>query len=168
MAADLLYFAAQIDHTDAPVLYGAAHTALRGGLSGDPERDRGNYMWLATLQSRSGDLDGAVAFLDEASAHWPDNPTFHASAARLLLKAGRHEDCLKQAERGLRLAWGDNYLTMAKAKAQALVALHRTDDAKAFVTEVLAKNEAPGDGVDVRSHQYRAALQKVVEPPAKK
>lgn len=158
-AADLLYLLAETaSEADRPLLYAAAAASLRGGLSGNPDHDRGHFTWLAVLVERSGDLDGALTLLRGWAARWPDEPTFHLALAGTLARNGRHEEALSAAEAGLPASWGDNRLRMAKAACESLVALERREEAKALSATTLAEVPPPPEGLDVRTWRYRDQL----------
>lgn len=163
-ASDLLYTLALIEgEPEARSFYGAAVAALRGALTGDPARDRGHWTWYAELLHLAGDTDGAIAFLDAAEATFPNEPTWSLEAVDILLDAKRYPEALERAERGLALSWGDNTLRMATLKVKALVALGRTEEARAFGQQILADLPDPGEDLDVRTHRYRTALEEAME-----
>lgn len=139
--------------------YEAAAASLRNELTGDPQRDKGYVTDLAWLMAEAGDVDGAVALLSSWSAASPGDPTFDLSLARRLIEAERYPEALAAADRALAAAWGDNHLRCAAAKAEALVALGRADEAKAVAIEELAAQPAPT--AEVRTHRYRAALEAI-------
>ena len=151
---------------DAKALYGAAALAVGSTLTGDPAHDRPNYTWYADLRASSGDMDGAVAFLEQATAAFPDEPTFLLTEGRLLNDGSRPAEALAVAERALPRSWGDNRLRVAAVKCRALVALGRAAEAKTFADGVLAEVPAPPEGIDVRTTRYRDALAKAALPKA--
>ena len=158
-AADLLYMAAEVSGgEEAPLLYAAAAAALRASLSGDPVLDRGYYTWLARLSEHGGDVDAGLALLAEAAATFPDEPTFHESRARMLLRVDRPEEALVSARAAAAVAWGDNHTRVAKVVFDALVALGRDAEARTVAEEALARAPDPGD-LAVRSGRYTAALE---------
>lgn len=164
-AADLLYAAAELteDAAEARTLYGAAAALVRTRLNGDPKHDKGHYNWLAVLTERAGRADDAVKILEGARDAFPDEPTFHAYLARLHLRQQHAEEALSSAERALDTGWGDNRLTAAKVKVEALLALGRKADARAFVDEILLTLPAPEAGVDVRTTRHRDELRALVQ-----
>lgn len=158
VGADLLWYVADLSaEADQPTIYAAAAASLRGGLSGDPVRDRGHYTYLATLQDRAGDTDGAVAFLDGLTRANPKDPTFLLKAANVLLKRERFEEAAMRAERALSLSWGDNQLRVAKTYCEALVGLGEEDKASGVANKFLEQDKAP-EGLDVRTTRYREQL----------
>ncbi len=164
-SADLLYVAASLGpDSEKVLLYGAAAAAVRESLTGDPRMDRGNYTWLAGLMAKSGDVDGAVALLDQATEAFADEPTFLLKATKILIGAERADEALERSTVGLERAWGDNYLRMAAAHADALVAAGKTEDSKAFAAGVLAKADRPDDGADVRTFRYLDHLEQRANP----
>ena len=158
-AADLLYLMAELaDEPDAPVLYGAAAAALRTDLVGDPELDRGHITWLAVLQERSGDLDGAVRLLEDYAERYPEEPTFREAAAKRLYDWGQYDASLAQSAKALEVSWGDNRLRIAELHCRALLGLEREGDARTFAEGVLSETPAPAEGLKVRTGRYRTAL----------
>lgn len=163
-AADLLWVAAQATpEADRPLIYGAAAATLEGAFVGDEARDRAHVTFLAGLKAEAGDLDGGLALLARFEARYPDEPTWALSASGLLREAGRVEEALERADAAVALAWGDNALRAAKARADALIALGRADEARAWAAEVLAAAPAPEAGLDVRTHRYRDALRAIAD-----
>jgi tetratricopeptide (TPR) repeat protein len=159
--ADLLWIAAGVD--DDQTLYAAAGTAVRASLSGDPERDRGQYTWLAVIHERAGAVDVGLALLADASARWPDEPTFHLSAVSILRRAGRYEEALVEARAALASSWGDNRLRAAKQVASTLFDLDRPDEAREVAKQALEEAAEVADDLAVRTHSYRAALRELIE-----
>ncbi len=158
-AADLLYLRGQIDGGDDAVSwYAAAAAAQRAGFTGDPQRDRAYWTWYARLLQLAGGADEALAFLDDARAAFPDEPTWALAAGDLLNEEGRHDEAIARVDRDWAWAWGDNRLRMAMLKVEALRALGRSDEARTFGEAVLAEIPEPADAVDVRTRRYRAAL----------
>ncbi len=164
-AADLLAVRADLAAPeDRPVHFAAAAAVLRSSLSGEPELDRGHYTFLAELQARAGDLDGALAFLDAQAARWTDEPTFDLAAARLANDAGRFADGASRAERALTRSWGDNLLRVAAQLARAKVGLGDAAAAAAVAQSALERVPAPAVDLDVRTARYRAELEKYLLP----
>ncbi|MCB9674289.1 MAG: thioredoxin fold domain-containing protein [Alphaproteobacteria bacterium] len=163
-AADLLYFAAQLaDEADQRTLYGAGYVTLQASLSGDDFLDRAHFTFLASLRAKSGDLDGAVAFLDGLTRTHPDDPTFLLEAAGLLNDAKRYEDALARTKLGLARAWGDNQLRVALEHCEALVGLGRDDEARGTADKLLHQDKAPDAALVVRTHRYREKLAAFLE-----
>ncbi len=166
--ADIFWAYAQLesDPADQRRWYGAAAATLRAALSGDPEHDRAYYSWLSRLMEQAGNTEQALAFLGEQARRFPDEPTFELAAATMLNRAERWDESLARSEAALKTAWGDNALRVARARAEALVAVGRADEAKELVQQTLADIPAPEGELDVRTPKYREQLQKVVEPDA--
>jgi tetratricopeptide (TPR) repeat protein len=167
-AADLLALCAAIDPDAAQqrLLYGAAARMLQGELTGDVGQDKGHFGWLAWLYEHAGQDALARDVLERARVAYPDEPTFHTSLARMELRLRHYAEAVAAAEVALEHAWGDNQLTAATVKTEALVALGRVDEARAFVEATLAALPAPEDALDVRAHRYRQALRDLVPPEA--
>jgi tetratricopeptide (TPR) repeat protein len=159
-AGDLLYLLGSLE--ERPAFFAAGASALRGSFTGEPSLDRGHYTFLATLMSKGGDLDGALGFLASCSERWPDEPTFQLKSASLLLEE-RPGDSLAAADAAIAVAWGDNLLRASKARAQALVALGRAEEAAGYARSVLDDHPAPEEGLAVRTHRYRKALEELAE-----
>lgn len=167
-SSDLLYVMGTLaDEDTAQSWYAASAAAQRAGFSGDPAHDRAYYTWYAHLLQLSGDADAAATFLDEARETFPGEPTWALAKARIYLEVERPAEALATVEQDWDTGWGDNRLRMAKLKVEALQALGRGDEARAFGEEVLAALPAPDDDTDVRSHRYRAKLaEQIGEPTA--
>lgn len=163
--ADLLWAAAELadDPVEARLLYAACAAQIRGRLTGEALADKGWWHDLALATERGGDPAGAAEVLRKAAAAWPTEPTFWQDLGRLELRHQHADEALAAADRALESAWGDNRLTVAIVRAQALVALQRTDEARRFVKEVLDEQPAPNPDVDVRAHRYREQLRAVVD-----
>lgn len=167
-AADLLYASADFARDDAErrTLYGAAAALVRTQLNGDIKHDKGHYNWLALLTELSGRPDDAIKILEAARDAFPDEPTFHTYLARAHLRQGHAEEALAASDRAVETSWGDNKLTAAKVKVEALLKLGRRADAVAFVDEILKSLPAPAAGVDVRTTRHRAELSALLQGDA--
>jgi hypothetical protein len=75
-------------------------------------------------------------------------------------RAGRHAEALALADAAWALAWGDNRLRVAAARAEALAGLGRVDESRAFARDVLDGMVAPEADVAVRTHRYRRDLER--------
>lgn len=159
-AAELAWAAAELadDEVDRAALYGAAAAAMRATLTGEPDLDRGHWSTMATAMERAGDLDGAIALLRKAVAHYPDECTFHEALARRLLRAEDYAEAVSAAEAALENSYGDNQLRVANLLAKALHAGGQSDAAVALLEETLAGAVVPQEGVDVRTPRYLKAL----------
>lgn len=162
-AADLLEMAAGLMHGDEALMTWTAGARLvRDQLTGDPAKDKGWYGSLSWMLEKAGEVDAAVAVLEDARRAFPKEPTFHAALARLFLRQGDAQQALGVAEAAYDAAWGDNRLTSARLRVEALMALGRKDEARRVVKEVLAEQPEPPDGADVRAHRYREQLRALV------
>lgn len=162
-AADLLWVAGEVSAAeDGPVHYAAAAVALRGALTGDPVVDRGHITFLAELEARAGEVQRALDLLATYAAVFPDEPTFNLAASRIAREAGRADEALRFAEAALGTAWGDNRLRATAAACEALVDLGRRAEAATLARRELESLPAPEPGVEVRTHRYRAALERFV------
>ncbi len=169
-AADLLYAAADFARDDAEkrMLYGSAAALVRTQLTGDPNHDKGHFDWLSLLTELSGRPDDAIKLLESARDQFPDEPTFHTYLARAQLRQGHADEALAAADRAFDTAWGDNKLTAAKVKVQALLLLDRKPEAVAFVDALLKEMPAPAPGVEVRTKRYRDDLTALLNGDAPK
>lgn len=168
--ADALYSAASLashrkDEPTSRMYHAASVSLVRSAMSGDPDHDKGYISWLASELEASGDTDAAIALLVDSVARWPDEPTFDLDLAPLLSRLGRHEEALVSADRAISLAWADNRLRAVAAKADILVALGRSDEAKAVAEAELAAQPAPESEIAVRTHRYRQRLQAFLASP---
>ena len=166
-ASDLLYLLAETaTEQDQPLMYAASAAALRSAFTGDPIADRGHYTWLAVLMERSGDVDGAVAFLEAQAEAFPDEPTFYLSLAANHLRHERPEDALDAAEAALARSWGDNRLRAGEAVCKSLAALDRDDEAIERAKAILEEVPGVDDELKVRTNRYRSKLQAYVDGTA--
>jgi thiol-disulfide isomerase/thioredoxin len=160
--ADLLSVAAAMAEGDVRrELYRAAAAVLSAQFSGNPDEDRANYTWYAWLLEQAGDPDGAVDFLREAQGIFPDEPTFFMSSARVLLSAERLEEALVTSQRAVETAWGDNLLRAVALHGKILISRGREAEMRTLVEETLAA-EGPAEGLSVRTHRYREALEEML------
>ncbi len=160
LAADLLWAAAELtDPAAAPTLYAAGAAALRAGLSGEPERDRGHWTFLAQLLERAGDAEAGIAVLAEGARHYPEEFTFHYAAAGLQQRAGLLDDALTSIDAAVAFSYGDNALRAATRKAEILAARGQTDAALALIDATLAAAPRPNADLKVRTPRYLAALE---------
>jgi thiol-disulfide isomerase/thioredoxin len=165
--ADALSYAAMLagdESAEARTLNSAAVSAVRSAMTGEPDHDKGYISWLAHLLEQSGDREGVVALLTDATAQWPQEPTFYNALASRLLRFDRKEEALAAAERAVSLSWGDNRLVAAATQAEVLVALGRAAEAARLAQTTLAAQPAPAE-TQVRTHRYRTKLEAFVHPP---
>ena len=160
--AALLTVAAEMaEGAASSALFAAAAASLKAQFTGNPEADRANYTWYAWLLQQAGDPDAAVDFLREAQAEYSDEPTFFMSAARVLLGAERLEEALQASQQALSLSWGDNRLRAIALHGEVLAANGRESEMRTLVEEALA-GQAPPEGLSVRTHRYREALEEML------
>lgn len=139
----------------------AAHL-LAAIIDQDPHVGKAYVTWLASLWRTAERLDRMVAVLEQASADYPTEPTFDLSLTRHLVQEERFAEALVAAERAATRAWGDNALRVTQWRADALVGLGRSEDAKTLLENVLASS-AVAQSTDVRTHIYRKRLQKKLD-----
>lgn len=162
-AADLLQFRAELASDEAaPALFAASAALVRSMMDGDPGHDKGLYGWLAYLTEHAGDRAAALGILEAARDAFPEEPTFHTSLSRMYLRGEMAEEALAEADRAMEMSWGDNRLTAATVRTKALLALGREVEAREFVVGVLEALPVPAEGVDVRTHRMRGALESLV------
>jgi thiol-disulfide isomerase/thioredoxin len=162
-ASDFAWAAAVLatDEADEAALYGAAAATLRASLTGEPALDRGQWTSLAAAMARAGDRAGAIAFLEEAVGHYPEEFTFHYALARQRSAADDQGGTIEAARAAHLYGYGDNRLRAAKVLAEALHADGQTDAALVLLDETLAGAVVPEEGVDVRTPRYLAALEEL-------
>lgn len=167
-AADLLSVAAELteDPLQRKLLYGAAARSLEGALTGDVARDKGHLGWMAWLEEHAGFPEKGLGRLEAARATFSNEPTFHLSTARMLLRLGMPAEAKAAAQAALETSWGDNTLQAATVLAEAMVALGQQAEAQEMADEVLGRLPAPADDLDVRTRRMRAALRDVVSGDA--
>jgi Flp pilus assembly protein TadD len=157
--ADLLALRGALDTAQGPRWFAQAAATLWLGLSGEPGRDRGHWVGLASLYERAGDASGALAVLDSAVEHYPNEFTFHHARARTLLRATRASEAVAAARAALQHGFGDNRLRAANTLALALDAAGDRPAALALVEATLLEATRPADGTDVRTFRYLSALE---------
>lgn len=160
-AADLAWAGAELaaDEAARAALYGAAAAAMRASMTGAPDQDRGRWGALATAMERAGDRAGAIALMQQAAQHYPEEFTFHYALARRLLSAEDHAGAVSAAGAALDNSYGDNHLRAANLLAKALHADGQPAAAVALLEETLAAAVVPDEGVEVRTPRYLKALQ---------
>ncbi len=151
------------DDAEARVLYGAAARSLAGAMTGDRHADKGLIAWMAWLEEKSGNPAGALGRLEAARAAFSQEPTFHLSTARLMLRLGMSAEAVVVARAAVDTSWGDNTLTAAALLSRAWLALDRREDAQRVVDETLARLPVPEEGTDVRTHRLREALRATLD-----
>jgi len=158
---DALYLAAKVepDAQRAETLYAAAAASVRAGMGEHEAVDKASIGWLARLTESAGDVEEALTILRDASERYAPEPTFDLSLSAMLLRQERLDEALTVADRALQRGWGDIVLRAARTKAKVLDALGRGDDARAAAQAALDAVPAPAEGVDVRTHRYRALLE---------
>jgi len=169
-AADLFWMLAKLSPADAQHHYLLGALSLTAALSGDIDHDRGHLGFLSRLWEEAGEVERAIAVLDEATAHWPEDMTFHEDRAALALRQNDVETAIVEAEAAVRFGHGDNKLRATELLAKALHAGGRTEEAIQLVVATLQATEAPPDGLDVRTPRYLKALRALPfmpRPPAR-
>ena len=159
LASDLLYALAQLaPAADRPLLYAASAAALHAAMTGDPAQDRGQWTSLAHLHEQAGDVDGGLAVLEQAIAHYPEEFTFHYAIGGMLLRAERTDEAIDAARAALSHSYGDNRLRAARLLAEALHAGGQSAEALAVIDEALSAAPDVTD-LDVRTPRYIEHLQ---------
>jgi tetratricopeptide (TPR) repeat protein len=84
-----------------------------GGKPGQHEISAWEYFFAAYPKADAGDLDGALAELDEGLAAKPDHPALHYHRACILARAGRLDEAREALDRALSLdpelqRWADD------------------------------------------------------------
>jgi len=159
-ASDYAYVAASLSEgTQAQAFNAAAAALLSAGLSGDPRLDRGHYTFLAHLYSAAGDPEGGLAVLEGAAEAFPEEFTYHYSAAGILEDEERYEEALAKAQLASEYAYGDMSIRAAMTQARILEAMERIDDARQVLTDALERVERPQEGEEVRTWTYIKRLE---------
>ncbi len=162
---DALYIAAHVpaEPAEQRLLYAAAAAVLEGSLTGDPARDKAYVTSLAGLRARAGDVPGAEALLQRYTEAFPEEPTWALALARQRLARGDHRGAIEAATASMAKAWGDNRLTAAAVKAEALRAMGLTQQAAVVAREALDQAGELDAGLSVRSHRYRERLREYLQ-----
>jgi thiol-disulfide isomerase/thioredoxin len=148
---------------EAPTLYAAAAEALRTTLSDEPVHNRGHWSELAWLLEQAGDPEGALAVLDEALSHFPQEFGYRNSKARLLQAQGLLPQARAEAQRALLYAHGDQRLRAVTQLAGLELELGSIQEGLDAIDAVLADFPVPDDELDVRTHRYLDQLEAVRE-----
>ncbi len=142
----------------AASLYGQSAAQLALAMTGEPAHDRGLWSNQAWALEQAGHPDQALAVLDEALTHYPDEFTYHYARARVLKGMGRLEDARGAGRAALDEAYGDQRLRAAKRLAEILLEMGRTAEAITLIDEVIQGFSAPTEDLEVRTHRYLTAL----------
>ncbi len=116
--------------------------------------DRGFIVDYTDTLASTGNLAEALSVLHTYAAAYPEEFTFHFTASRLLLEAGRNAEAEKSARAALQLAWGDQRLRASGRLAKALDALGRRPEALSVLDAELAAAARPAAEQKVRTHRY--------------
>jgi thioredoxin-like negative regulator of GroEL len=164
-AAELAYVLADLtpaeEHPEHIFALGAA--IYRTAFTGDPTADRGRTSFLVDLLYRAGDVEGALAVVDEAIAHFPEEFTYHHKRAGVLHDEGRLEEALISGQAATAHATGDMSLRAAMKTAAILSDLDRTDDATRVLKLALTQAERPEEGLKVRTWRYIELIEAQLE-----
>ncbi len=120
----------------------------------DPAHNRGLWSERAWLLEEAGDYDAALAVLDTAIHHYPDEFGYHDGKARVLHNLGRLDQAEVEARLALEHAYGDQRLRAVTRLAGILLEEGRPDLGLAAIDAVLADFPMPEDGLEVRTHRY--------------
>lgn len=116
---------------------GGALEQVREAIQQAPDLAFAYYALADVLHDRE-DLDGAAEAIREALRLDPVMPNYHALQAGIALKAGRWDEALAAAERGLAIDAG--HVGCANLRALALVNLRRPEEAGATIASALARD----------------------------
>jgi thiol-disulfide isomerase/thioredoxin len=144
---------------EAPALYLAAAEATRATLGDDPVHNRGHWAELAWLLEEAGQVEEAIAVLDEALSHFPREFGYRNSKARLLQTQGLFPQACAEAQRALLYAHGDERLRAVTQLAGIELELDNPQGGLEAIAEVLADFPVPDEDLDVRTHRYLDQLQ---------
>ncbi|MSP55105.1 MAG: thioredoxin family protein [Myxococcales bacterium] len=138
-----------------------ALAALEEARAGDLQLDRGRITDLASLRADLGSVDSAYALLDEASARWPSEFTWHFVKARIALEAKQLAVAEASARAALARSDGDQILRSALTLAKVLREAGRAAEAVTVLDVALATVPEPPPGVEVRTTRYRSEAQQL-------
>ena len=139
---------------EAPAFYLQAAELLGQVEHEDPAHNRGLWPERAWLYEQAGEREAALAVLDTAIGHYPDEFGYHNSKARVLQGLERLDDALAEVGLALEHAYGDQRLRAVTHQAGILLELGRPAEGLAAIDAVLADFPVPEEGLDVRTHRY--------------
>ena len=159
-AADYAYVAAGLSEGAQAQAFNAAGAALlSAGLSGDPRLDRGHYTFLAHLYSAAGDPQAGLDVLERAAESFPEEFTYHYSAAGIMEDQERYGEALDKVRLASEYAYGDMSIRAAMTEARILETMDRIDDARQVLTDALDSAARPQEGEEVRTWTYIKRLE---------
>ncbi len=139
---------------EAPALYAAAAESMAATLVDDPAHNRGHWPELAWLLEQAGQLEDALAVLDTAIGHYPEEFGYHNSRARILEGLDRWDEAEAEVRLALDYAYGDQRLRAVTHLGAILLELGRPGDGIEAIDAVIADFPVPEKGLDVRTHRY--------------
>ena len=117
------------------IAYTKKHLTGAGGI--DYKRDHSLADNLRYYMDRAGDNAGLDQLFPPLIAAYPDTYDYYYRYGKNLAKRGEFAKALPYLEKATDLAYGRNSLWVAQWHAQALMQLHREDDARAVVEAAL-------------------------------
>ncbi len=159
MVTEITALLAELDPADqAPARYAAAAEAMAATLGDDPAHNRGRWSELAWLLEEAGDYDKALAVLDTAIHHYPQEFGYHNAKARVLQHLGRLDQAEVEARLALEHAYGDQQLRAVTQLAGILLEEGRPDLGLEAIDAVLGDFQIPDPDLAVRTHRYLDSL----------
>jgi thiol-disulfide isomerase/thioredoxin len=144
---------------EAPAFYLQAAELLGQAEHEDPAHNRGLWAERAWLYEQAGDSGAALAVLEEAITHYPEEFGYHNSLARLLQQLERLDEAEAEAVMALHWAYGDQRLRAVTQLAGVLLLMDRPQEGLAAIDAVLADFPVPAEGLDVRTHRYLGQIE---------
>jgi len=126
-------------------------------LAGAGLPPRGFSMERVYCLEQAGEVESALKLVDELRARYPDEFTFHFTAASILHRAKRYPQALPIARRAWEVSYGDNRIRVATL----LVELYATvpdPSAARLVYDSARKAGVPSSDLAVRTHRYLGRL----------
>jgi tetratricopeptide (TPR) repeat protein len=112
----------------------------RKRLGGDLKRDRNIADNLRVYLERAGRMVELDALYPKLIAAYPDDYVYPYRYAKMLAGAGHYAEALHYYERAAPAAYGVNRLHVAQGRAEALLKLGRSDEAKTVAADALKVN----------------------------
>lgn len=112
----------------------------RAGIGEGPGADRSVADNLRVVLEALDDHQAYQALMTRLIAQWPDDYVYPYRYGRYRLEHGEPLAALPLLERAAGLAYGENRLRVAELRVRALVALHRTDEARRVAAQALRLN----------------------------
>ena len=109
-------------------------------LGGNLKKDRNLADNLRVFLERAGKTDELELLYPKLIAAWPDDYVYYYRFGKALAARGQYQQALIYFQQAAPKAYGVNRLNVAEQQAQALLKLHRGDDAHQVVADALKAN----------------------------